>query len=62
MDLMCMCLVSVRAMMFDFGCVLRRNCRSNIVVCIPLVSRVRAIMTGWVKCTRGIVSAGVIGV
>ncbi len=46
MDLMCMCMVSVRAMMLGFGCVLRRFCRSNIVVCIPLVLRVRAVMVG----------------
>ena len=48
MDLMYLCLVSVRAMMFGFACVLRRDCRSNIVVCIPLVLRVRAVMVGWV--------------
>ncbi len=51
MDLMCMCFVSVRAMMFGFGCALRRGCRSNIVVCIPRVLRVRAVMAGWVLCT-----------
>ena len=48
MDLMCMCLVSVRAIMFCFGCVLRRDYRSYIVVCIPLVLRVRVVMAGWV--------------
>jgi hypothetical protein len=50
MDLMCLCLVSVRATMFGFGCVLRRDYRSSIVVCIPLVLmlRVRAIMAGLV--------------
>ena len=48
MDLMCICFVSVRAMMFDFGCVLRRDYRSNIVVSIPLVLRVRVVMVGWV--------------
>ena len=42
-----MCLVSVRAMMFGFGCMLRRDCRSNIVVCIPLVLRVRAVIAEW---------------
>ena len=31
-----------------FGCVLLRDCRSNIVMCIPLVLRVRAVMAGWV--------------
>ena len=48
MDLMCSCLVSVRAMMLGFGCVFRKDCRSNIVVCIPLVLRMRAVMAGWV--------------
>ena len=48
MDLMWLCLVSVRAIMFRFVCVLRRNCRSIIVVCIRLVLRVRAVMAGWV--------------
>ena len=48
MDFMCLCLVSVRAVMFDFGCVCSRACRSMIVVCIPLVLRVRAVMAGWV--------------
>ena len=48
--------------MFGIGCVLRRNCRSNIVVCIPLMLRVRDVMDGWVYCTGGIVSAGVVGV
>ena len=49
MDLMCLCLVSVRAMMFGFVCALRRDCRSAIdVVCIPLGLRVRAAMAGWV--------------
>ena len=62
MDLMCLCLVSVRAMMLGFGCVLRSDCRFNIVVCIPLVLRLRAVMTGWVQCTGGIVFAAVVGV
>ena len=48
MDLMCLCLVSVRATMFGIGCVLKRDCRSSIVVCIPLVLRVRVVMAGWV--------------
>ena len=48
MDLMCFCLVSVRAMMLGFGWVLSRVWRSNIVVCIPLVLRVRAVMARWV--------------
>ena len=45
---MCMCLVSVRVMMFGFVCALRRDCRSTIVVCISLVLRVRAVMAGYV--------------
>ena len=48
MDLMCLCLVSVRAIMLGVGCVLRRVCRSNIVVCMPLVLRMRAVMAVWV--------------
>ncbi len=62
MDLMCLCLVSVRAMMFGFGCMLRRVCRSSIVVCIPLVLRVRAVMAGWVKCAGDVVSMGIVEV
>ena len=48
--------------MFGFGCVLRRDCRYNILVCIPLVLRVRVVMIGWVYCTQGIVSDGVVEV
>ena len=48
MDFMCMCLVSTRAMMFGFRFVLRRDCRSNIAVRIPLVLRVRVVIAGWV--------------
>ena len=48
--------------MFGFGCVLRRVCRSNIVVCIPLVWRVRAVMAGWVYGTGDIVSTGIVEV
>ena len=47
MDLMFLCLVSVRAMMFGCGCVCRRACRAMIVGCMPLVLRVRAVMAGW---------------
>ena len=49
--------------MFGFGCVLRSDCRSNIVICIPLVLRARVeLMAGWVYCTgAGIASAGVVG-
>ena len=61
MDLMRLCLVSMRAMMFGFVCVLRWDCRFNIVVCIPLVLRVRAVMAEWVNCTGGIVSACAVG-
>ena len=48
--------------MFGFGCVFRRVCRSNIVVCIPLVLRVRAVMVGWVYGTGDIVSTGIVEV
>ena len=48
MDLMCLCLVSVRAIMFGFDCVLSKDCRTVIVVCNPLVLRLRAGMVGWV--------------
>ena len=43
-----LCLVSVRAMMFGLGFVLRRDCRSSMIVCIPLVLRVKAVIAGWV--------------
>ncbi len=46
-DLMCRCLVSVRAMIWGLGLLLRRSCKSSIVVCIPLVLRVSATMAGW---------------
>ena len=48
--------------MFGFGCVLRRDCWSNIVVCIPLVLRMRDVMAGWVWFTGCIVSASVVWV
>jgi hypothetical protein len=47
MDLMWRCLVSVSAMTCGGVCVVRRFCRSRMVVCIPLVLRVRAVMGGW---------------
>ena len=47
-DLTCLCLVSVSAIMLGFGCVRSRACRSMIVVCMPLVVRVRTVMVGWV--------------
>ena len=40
-----------------FGCVLRISCRSMMVVCIPLVLRVRAVITGW---EYGCVGGGVL--
>ena len=46
-DLMCLCLISMRAIMFGFGCCCNRACRSTIVVCMSLVLRVRAVMAGW---------------
>ena len=48
--------------MFGFGCVLRRVWRSNIVVCIPLVLRVRAVMVGWMYFIGDIVSTGIVEV
>ena len=60
MDLMCLCLVSARAMMLGFGLVLRRFCRSSIVVCIPLVLRVRALMVGCVYWTGDVGSTGIV--
>jgi len=36
--------------MLGFGCSFMRDCRSNVVVCIPLVLRVRVVMAGWVYC------------
>jgi hypothetical protein len=53
-------LVSVRAMMLGFGCVLRRFCRSIIVVCIPLVLRVRAVMAGCAYWIGDVGSAGIV--
>ncbi len=49
MDLTCLCLVLVRATMLGCGWVCNRTWRSNIVVCIPLVLRVRAVIAGWMK-------------
>ena len=48
MDLMCLCLISESASICGEGCVERISCKSNIVVCIPLVFSVRAVMVGWV--------------
>ena len=53
-DLICRCLVSVRAMIWGLSFLLRRSCRSSIVVCIPLVLRVSANMAGWVQGGWGI--------
>ena len=47
MDLMWQCLVSVSAMIYGGVCVVRRFYRSRMVVCIPLVLRVRVVMGGW---------------
>ncbi len=44
MDLMCLCLVSVRAMIVGYDWACKRDCRSIMVVCMPLVFRVRAVM------------------
>jgi len=48
MDLICWCLVSVSDLICGEGCVEILCCRSNIVVCMPLVLRARAMMDGWV--------------
>ena len=64
MDLICRCLVSVRAMIWGLSFLLRRSCRSSIVVCIPLVLRVSANLAGWVQGGWGIgcvVGGGVLG-
>jgi hypothetical protein len=46
MDFICWCLISASAMMCGECCVERMCCRSNIVVCMPLVFRVRVVMDG----------------
>ncbi len=46
MDLMWRCLVSVSGMIYGGVCVVRKFYRSRMVVCIPLVLRVRAVMGG----------------
>ena len=48
--------------MLGFGCVLRTFCRSSIVVCIPLVLRVRAVMAGCVYSTGDIGSTWIVEV
>ncbi len=53
-DLMCRCLVSISAMIWGLGLLLRRSCRSSIVVCIPLVLRVSATMAGWEQAGWGL--------
>ena len=46
MDLMCLWLVSVSVRIWGVDCALSRAFRSRIVVCIPLVLRVMAVMSG----------------
>ena len=46
MDLMWLCLVSVRLMIVGLLSVLRMRWRSNMVLCIPLVLNVTAFMAG----------------
>ena len=46
MDLMWLCLVSVRLMIVGLLSVVRMRCRSNMVLCIPLVLNVTAFMAG----------------
>ena len=51
-------------MIWGLSFLLRRSCRSSIVVCIPLVLRVSANMAGWVQGGWGIgcvVGGGVLG-
>ncbi len=49
MDLLCLFLVSARAMMVGCSWACKRDCRSIMVACMPLVLRVRTVMLGWVK-------------
>ncbi len=49
MDLMCLCSVSVKAMILGCGWAFIRDCRSIMVVCMPLVFRVRAVMDWYGK-------------
>jgi hypothetical protein len=50
MDLICRCMVYVSTMICACVCVCvkRLCCKSSIVVCMPLVFRVRVMMVGWV--------------
>jgi hypothetical protein len=48
MDLLCRCVVSVSTLICGGVCFASMFCRYRIVVCIPLVLRVRAGMGGWV--------------
>jgi hypothetical protein len=61
MDLMWRCFVSVSAMIWGRPCVARMFCRSRMVVCIPLVLRVRAVMGGW-EYACSVISVGCVGV
>ena len=47
MDLMCRCFASVRVIICYLEFVLRRSCRFRMVVCIPLVLRVKAVIEWW---------------
>ena len=47
MDLKWRCFVSVSEMILGDGCVAGIFCKSRIVVCIPLVLRVRVVIGGW---------------
>ena len=46
MDLIFLCLVSVRVRIWGVGRALSRACRSRIMACITLVLRVMAVMSG----------------
>ena len=44
MDLMCLCLSSVSAIICGKGCVKKRCCKSSIVLYMPLVFNVRVVI------------------
>jgi len=58
MDLTSRFFFSVRAIICGLECLFRRSCRSRMVLCIPLVLRVRAVIEGW---KYGWVGGGVLG-
>ncbi len=48
--------------MVGCGWVCRSVCRSSIVVCMPLVFRVRAFIAGWVRGDVGLGTGGACGI